>query len=115
MSEFKLEFSAEPLSEMTEYIKQGFAIAFESTEGETTTCHHLYHNCGFTAVTSKSAKIIYMDFTNRKDLLEKWAKYKECSCELQEFCGNSTIEHGFCHVNVSDIANPTQVLDPQKL
>ena len=103
MSELKVSFTKEPLSEMTAYLQQGFGVSFTTFEDETTTCYHLYHNCSTIPVTSDSANIIYLNFNGRKDLLQKWAKYTECTCNLRLFCCNEVLPHKRVTIKVTDI------------
>lgn len=105
MEEFKVTLGNEPHIKIAEYLNRGFAIAFESSDGDVSTCHHLYHDCKDKPIPEKRIKIIYIDFSNRKDLIAKWAEqnYKECSCNVKDHVKNSILPHIFCHVDVTDI------------
>jgi hypothetical protein len=105
MTEFKVTFGNDPFVEVTEYFNKGFAIILESTEDGTTTCHRVFHNCKEKPIPVKAIKIIYIDFSSRKDLIAEWTEknYKECSCNVEGYVGNSCLLHKFAHIDIKDI------------
>lgn len=109
----KIKWSSNVLSDLVRLANFDYSVALRSTKDDTTTLYFLYHKCP-PSKKVKHVKIIYVDFTEKEELIPVWSKTLQdggaeiCSCEVKNFCGNSAPEQLGCnysHVKVADLTH----------